>query len=296
MDAPAAAPAPAQRELDKRLSVAVKSDQSVAVNDGLANHQLNPVLNGLPKAANAGLESTVAWGVNQSTQMFVAVDRANPLSLANNNNGQFYRNQATARRQAPLLGKFQWQQNGNAVRVVDTDGSVYEGSLTENATNAVSTLAPPQADNLAVNNSVQNAQNALARTGVSFQVRGRSQTLKQNIIFAGNVIPVPDTGNSTQANGTALAANNASHVGDANKQTTAINGQIVAPAGSASQFLGGAAGGSNRNGADQNAAVNNQAAANSSASQLNWANVRIIGTVQLETTNQFDIDAIPAAQ
>ena len=296
VDAPAAAPAPAQRELDKRLSVAVKSDQSVAVNDGLANHQLNPVLNGLPKAANAGLESTVAWGVNQSTQMFVAVDRANPLSLANNNNGQFYRNQATARRQAPLLGKFQWQQNGNAVRVVDTDGSVYEGSLTENATNAVSTLAPPQADNLAVNNSVQNAQNALARTGVSFQVRGRSQTLKQNIIFAGNVIPVPDTGNSTQANGTALAANNASHVGDANKQTTAINGQIVAPAGSASQFLGGAAGGSNRNGADQNAAVNNQAAANSSASQLNWANVRIIGTVQLETTNQFDIDAIPAAQ
>ena len=228
--------------------------------------------------------------------MFVAMDRLESSSLANNNTGQFYRNQANTRRLAPLLGKFQWQQNGNAIRVVDTDGSVYEGSLTDNATNVVSTLAPPQADNLAVNNSVQNAQNALARTGVSFQVRGRSQTLKQNIIFAGNVIPVTDTGNSTQANGTALAANNASHVGDANKQTTAINGQIVAPAGSASQFLGGAAGGSNRNGADQNAAVNNQAAANSSASQLNWANVRIIGTVQLETTNQFDIDAIPAAQ
>ena len=42
--------------------------------------------------------------------------------------------------------------------------------------------------------------------------------------------------------------------------------------------------------------VNNQAAVNSSVNQLNWINARIIGTVQLENTNQFDIDAVPAAQ
>ena len=248
------------------------------------------------KSAAAGLDSSVQSGQNQNTQMFVAVDRVDNSSLANNNNGQFYRNQANTRRLAPLLGKFQWQQKGNAIRVVDTDGSVYEGSLTNSAANAVITVASQQAGNLAANNGGQNLQNAPAQSGTSFQVRGRSQTLKQNIVFAGNVIPVPDTGISTQANGTALAANNAAQFGDANKQTTAINGQIVAPTGSASQFGGGAAGGSNRNGADQNAAVNNQAAANASASQLNWANVRIIGTVQLETTNQFDIDAIPAVQ
>ena len=296
VDAPAAAPAPAQRELDKRLSVAVKSDQSVAVNDGLANHQLNPVLNGLPKAANAGLESTVAWGVNQSTQMFVAVDRANPLSLANNNNGQFYRNQATARRQAPLLGKFQWQQNGNAVRVVDTDGSVYEGSLTENAANAVITVALPQAGTLAANNRTANTQNAPGQSGLSFQVRGRSQTLKQNIIFAGNFIPLPDTSNSAQAHGAALAANNASQVVAVTNNAAMVNGQITTTAGTGSQLAGGAMGGNNRNSTLQNAMVNNQAAVNSSVNQLNWINARIIGTVQLENTNQFDIDAVPAAQ
>ena len=296
VDAPAAAPAPAQRDMDKALSVAAKSDQSVAVKDEPANHQLNPVLNGLPQSATAGLDSSLQLGQNQSTQMFVAVDRLENSSLANNNNGQFYRNQANARRQAPLLGKFQWQQNGNAVRVVDTDGSVYEGSLTENAANAVITVALPQAGTLAANNRTANTQNAPGQSGLSFQVRGRSQTLKQNIIFAGNFIPLPDTSNSAQANGTALAANNASQVVAVSNNAAVVNGQITTTAGIASQLAGGAMGGNNRNSTLQNAAVNNQAAANSTVNQLNWVKAHIIGTVQLENTNQFDIDAVPSAQ
>ena len=228
--------------------------------------------------------------------MFVAVDRLENSSLANNNNGQFYRNQANARRQAPLLGKFQWQQNGNAVRVVDTDGSVYEGSLTENAANAVITVALPQAGTLAANNRTANTQNAPGQSGLSFQVRGRSQTLKQNIIFAGNFIPLPDTSNSAQANGTALAANNASQVVAVSNNAAVVNGQITTTAGIASQLAGGAMGGNNRNSTLQNAAVNNQAAANSTVNQLNWVKAHIIGTVQLENTNQFDIDAVPSAQ
>lgn len=294
VDAPAAAPAPAQMEMDKELSPQAKSDQAVAAGDGLAKHQLNPVLNGLPQSAAAGLDSSVQPVLNQNTQMFVAVDRAKGLVPANNN-AQFYRNQANARRQAPLLGKFQWQQNGNAIRVVDTDGSVYEGSLTANTANAVITVAPQFGGNVAANNRVANTQNSPSQSGLSFQVRGRSQTLKQNVVFAGNFIPIPDTGNTAQANGTALAANNASQLTVTNNDT-GVNGQITTQAGLPNQFAGEAMGGNNRNSTLQNAAVNNQAAANTPGNQINWANAHIIGTVQLENTNQFDIDAIPSAQ
>jgi len=295
VDAPAAAPAPAQMEMDKEWSLQAKSDQAVAAGDGLAKHQLNPVLNGLPQPAAAGLDSSVQPVINQNTQMFVAVDRAKGLVPANNN-GQFYRNQANARRPAPLLGKFQWQQNGNAIRVVDTDGSVYEGSLTANAANAVITVAPQFGGNVAANNRVANAQNSPSQSGLSFQVRGRSQTLKQNVVFAGNFIPMPDTGNTAQANGTALAANNASQLLTVTNNDMGVNGQITTQAGLPNQFAGGAMGGNNRNSTFQNAALDKQAAANSSGNQLNWANAHIIGTVQLENTNQFDIDAIPSAQ
>jgi hypothetical protein len=95
-----------------------------------------------------------------------------------------------------VLVNFQVQQNGNAIRVVDADGSVYDGSLLPEsaiaqiepapaATPASPVTAPEQverAKTIASRDESQTAQNYF------FRVTGTNQTLKQNVVFAGNLL------------------------------------------------------------------------------------------------------------
>jgi hypothetical protein len=85
-----------------------------------------------------------------------------------------FRNTALPAQAASVLANFQVQQNGNAIRVVDADGSVYDGVLladdavAQNGPAAVVPAAPPvvapaqsmePAQNLANRNESPAAQN-----------------------------------------------------------------------------------------------------------------------------------------
>ena len=155
----------------------------------------------------------------------------------------------------PVLVNFKVQQNGNAIRVVDADGSVYDGSLLpENAvaqnepapaaTPAPPATAPTQIERTKTTTSrdeLQTAQNYF------FRVTGTNRTLKQNVVFAGNLV--------------------------ARANATTNSQQSVGSTGG----LGGSAGQS------QSGLTN----------QSPWSNSRIAGTAVIAVTNQIEINALP---
>jgi hypothetical protein len=107
-----------------------------------------------------------------------------------------FQNTAAQAKIAPVLANFQVQQNGSAIRVMDADGSVYDGSLLPENAVARSGPAPvampaspvagspqlEQGEKIAGRDELQTAQNYF------FRVRGMNQTLKQNVVFTGNLL------------------------------------------------------------------------------------------------------------
>jgi hypothetical protein len=101
-----------------------------------------------------------------------------------------FRNNSAAAKTSPVLANFQVQQTGNELRVLDGDGSVYDGSLT--VANATDQMGPsgsagtreqtarPNPD--AVGGEFSAAQNYF------FRVTGMNQTLKQKVVFSGNLM------------------------------------------------------------------------------------------------------------
>jgi len=93
---------------------------------------------------------------------------------------------------APILATFRVEQNGDQLRMVDADGSVYTGNV----------QAAREAAYGAVN-AAQNKPAALMKDGsisvpaaarnYFFRVAGTNRNLKQNIIFTGNFIPLTNT-------------------------------------------------------------------------------------------------------
>ncbi|MFZ1073348.1 MAG: hypothetical protein WAO21_07915 [Verrucomicrobiia bacterium] len=172
-----------------------------------------------------------------------------------------FRNASSSAQNAPVLQSFQMQQNGNAVSVVDRDGSVYNGSVQlTNATAlnepapAETPAAPPQVEGKmaqAAGNKQQTAQNYF------FRVTGTNRTLKQNVVFTGNFL----------ANTIA-------------PQTAQPSISIVG--------VGGGGGGGAGNQLPQNAANQSQ--------QSQLSNSRIVGTAVIASTNQIEIDAVPVTQ
>jgi hypothetical protein len=80
-----------------------------------------------------------------------------------------------------VLASFELRRNGDAITIVDRDGSVYRGTITpENVTGqAVGGLAPSVA-----------ASQGQPRPDVHFRVSGESQSLKKNIVFLGRILSV----------------------------------------------------------------------------------------------------------
>ncbi len=174
-----------------------------------------------------------------------------------------FRNASSSAQNAPVLQSFQMQQNGNAVSVVDRDGSVYNGSVQlTNATalnepapaeTPAAPAAPPQVEGKmaqAAGNKQQTAQNYF------FRVTGTNRTLKQNVVFTGNFL----------ANTIA-------------PQTTQPSIPIVGVGGG-----GGSAGNQPQ-----------QVTANQSQ-QSQLSNSRIVGTAVIASTNQIEINAVPVTQ
>jgi hypothetical protein len=112
---------------------------------------------------------------------------AQPVSLvpsASNLARNSFRNTLVPGHATAVLASFELQQNGNAIRIVDADGSVYNGSL-QPAIPAPTGPDLPQAQQrmpFATREDLQTAQKYL------FRVTGLNQSLKQNVVFAGNLL------------------------------------------------------------------------------------------------------------
>ncbi len=129
-----------------------------------------------------------------SGQLFLAASQnfvqAGVYSLQN-----LFKNNSVSAQATPVLQSFQVQQNGGAMSVVDQDGSIYHGSVQPEVATARNELAqaelpaapatPPQSQTQAAplaGNRQQAAQNYF------FRVAGMNRTLKQNVVFTGNLL------------------------------------------------------------------------------------------------------------
>lgn len=99
----------------------------------------------------------------------------------------------------PVLASFRVEQNGDTLRMIDADGSVYTGAVrvgwNETAPGAASNAALADA----VKNEQQNQQllNSIASNvqrqeaqSYSFRVAGTNRALNQNVVFTGNFVPI----------------------------------------------------------------------------------------------------------
>ena len=174
-----------------------------------------------------------------------------------------FKNNSVSAQATPVLQSFQVQQNGGAISVVDRDGSVYLGSLQlANATagnepvpteSAAALAAPQQSQTQAAQlagNQQQAAQNFF------FRVAGMNRTLKQNVVFTGNLL---------------------------------ANSGVPQPAQTSNSF-GGVGGGGGGGGSQLPQAAANQ------LQQSVLSNSRIVGTAVIASTNQIEINAMPVTQ
>jgi hypothetical protein len=163
----------------------------------------------------------------------------------------------------PVLSNFQVQQNGNALRIVDQDGSVYVGSwrlASRNTDNGATekwglqnsdkqgkvqtpqTSAPPA---MALADNLQAAQNYF------FRVHGMNRTLKQSVVFTGSLL--------------------ADYALSENVQ----------------QSFGGVVTGAYKNEQQVKTDLTNP------TTQLPWSNMRITGTAIINRTNHLEVNAAP---
>jgi len=175
-----------------------------------------------------------------------------------------FKNNAASSQATPVLQSFQMQQNGDTISVVDRDGSIYHGSV-QPETGTVrnepapgetfaARIAPPQSQTKAAQSAGNEQQ---AARNYFFRVAGMNQTLKQNVVFTGNVLA---SGGAPQTIQT-------------------------------SNSFGGVGGGGGGGAGNQL----QQATANSSQQWL-LSNSRIVGTAVIASTNQIEINAVPVTQ
>ena len=181
--------------------------ETLAINGGGNNFAFsnNGAVAGQPAEPPA---SAVGSGVlAQPRQFFKAEDRSKSAELGLNNNSQrFVQTVDAAAKIPPLLASFEFQQDGSAISVVDSDGSIYHGSLQSEAQVpqiVPPTLQPPSGsqtkDSVVAKNEATGGQN------VFFRVAGQNRTSKQNVVFVGNLIPLAATSSKSRK---ALSDNN----------------------------------------------------------------------------------------
>lgn len=203
-----------------------------------------------PAFANDGLLAKA-----EPKQRFQADDVSRIQSGLNNNSQRFRRILTAAAKTPPVLASFEVQQNGNALTVVDRDGSVYTGSIQPEipaAQGQALAAALPPTDKTKDLGLAQNGQVA-AQNNYFFRVAGQNRTSKQNIVFIGTVVPLTNTLAGAQQN----QASNA--------------------------LVGGALA----------SATNSQNGQNSQSQVLLFSNARITGTVTVDATNRIEINAMP---
>jgi hypothetical protein len=247
----AGAALPVARELN------AEDKKRASKNDGLEMAATNAPELAANQAASTAIDQSVPTHGLADIQ---TADHANSVQFtsAGSQNSTFgmqnsFKNTAAPAQTALVLANFQVQQNGSTIRVVDSDGSVYDGSLrTENSVtqNAPAPAAPPQPANGAVGQVEQKkipaGQNkAQAAQNYFFRVVGTNRTLKQAVVFDGNLL----------LNASASVKSQQSPNGNGS-----FGGGLVQPV---------------------------------PTNQLPWSSSRIAGTAVVSDTNNIEINAVP---
>ena len=168
-------------------------------------------------AATSRNATTGGFAEAQKPAVFKSEAPGNSLQFGLNNSQLFV--QTKAPKKQPVLESFEVQQNGNAFSVVDRDGSVYNGTVqpvglalqddlsqTKEAADRSAVLADAAKKDLGLAGNAQSqSQN------YSFRVSGANRSLKQNVVFVGNLIPI--------SNGTANTVKNFSGGGGGGGQS-----------------------------------------------------------------------------
>lgn len=201
-----------------------------------------------PVAASPDQPSQVLAYRNKAPEVPVAMDKKDQLLVYNH------------ALQTPVLVNFQLEQNGNAIRVVDSDGSVYTGTLLATATgqnapaqfqNGGSTFAARRMVGQASNN--QNMQSSTG--GIPFRVTGVNRSSQQNVVFEGSLSAIPGPAGNQQ------------------------NGAVFGIAANASQ-----------------SELNRKTQQQNQQQSVQMPNSRITGIATLGGTNQIEIDAVQITQ
>ena len=135
---------------------------------------------GLP-ADGARLTQNTRSALSNGTQRFSQTNQA-----------QVLRNNSNASQSSNLLNNFQFEQKGAAVRVVDADGSTYTGNFEPNARRAeIRNLKDARAAAAPARDLTKAASESAAAKGENFfRAVGYNASLKKEVVFEGNYIPL----------------------------------------------------------------------------------------------------------
>ena len=183
---------------------------------GIANGEIAPSTGAVSGVITAPGEFAAATAHDLAAEKLPAAQNStvfkfelttNALQLEMNNSQRFVR--TAAKQNPPVLESFVVRQNGNAISVVDRDGSVYNGTLlpmeltlSDNISRAKdadksSVVQEAKQKNLGL---VLNAQ--AAAQNYFFRVAGANRSLQQNVVFSGNLIELTNvTANTAQTFG-----------------------------------------------------------------------------------------------
>jgi hypothetical protein len=251
-------------------------------NSQLAKQSLGTVPAAAPPAEMPSSEQSAmtSWGQSQ-----LQSEPGTVASLKLEEMQNVFKNSIEPSQASPVLSNFQVQQNGNAIRLVDQDGSFYDGSLelanqtveksedqaalnanTRAVQNAVTVVAGlPSQQITAAQDALQLAQNYF------FHVYGTNRTVKQTVSFTGrltmNFVPTSNAKLSFR-----LTDNTANTGGGG---------------------FGGGGGGGGGGVTVGGVLDRTKSEATNQMTQLPWSSLRITGTAVINQTNRIQVDAAP---
>lgn len=160
--------------------------QTLAANEQTRRRAVVPQPSAAPAASGAFFDSakaTTAATPPSASQLFNRVDR-----LAMQQRAAGGRAAGSPAAQPPVLASFRVEKTGNAMKVIDADGSVYTGSV----------QMVQAADGLVAPGTLKGAPSAAkipeghalvpAVQNYFFRVAGTNRNLNQNVVFSGNFV------------------------------------------------------------------------------------------------------------
>ena len=181
--APASTPPPARMNA---MKTGARSDDTTALDESMT-HSLT----------TNSAQTIVSFVNQQATPISGEMDASRKYEAEQT---ALFRNVQNLRAKLVVLDSFKVEQNGNDLRVIDNDGSTYNGNIVVGAVQAppgaTFALAGRAEEAAARSRSFGGAalnlnreQEAPAQQNFYFQVSGTNRTLNQNVVFTGNFIP-----------------------------------------------------------------------------------------------------------